>query len=388
MRDIEINMSLHELKQREKRVKAAYHLERVRPTPALPCFLPRYWLALLGVPHGRYFQSADLMLRTQLLAKKWILENVKSDFHDLTLYPDMCHHDEAWALGCDVGWEDDHQPWIHTHPINDERSLQNLSRIDVADNRAMDFIRQRRAEMLSLAEGYRLCLADGAAINAAELISMPGGTTGIFTLATDLRGPEIYLDIKLRPAFVKELLAIVTDKVIERLEHIRNAYGLPYEGTFICDDSAAILSPDDYREFLLPFNLRYKEHFGGICTVHCDGRANHLLPIYRDELGVGCFWSFGYQTDRKKTADHLGGKVVLVGNINPMTIFNGTPQAVFKETMQALQVFAPWGGYIIMDGSNIPPGSPLENINAMSEAALAYERGIGDEARQICSHHQ
>jgi uroporphyrinogen-III decarboxylase len=31
-------------------------------------------------------------------------------------------------------------------------------------------------------------------------------------------------------------------------------------------------------------------------------------------------------------------------------------------------------GLIIQDGSNIPPGTPLENINAMMEAAEMYGR--------------
>lgn len=374
MTDIEINISLRELEQRRARVAAAYRLEKVKPTPVLPCLLPRFWLHALGVRHGDYLRSAELMLRTQLQAKKWILENLRTDDADLTIGPDMCHHDEAWGLGCEVAWEDDLQPWIRTHPVSDERGLQALRQADVADNRAMEFMRQRFEEMLELAEGFRLCFAGGETIDAVELVSMPAGSTGIFTLATDLRGPEIYLDVKLRPQFVRELLEAVTDEVIKRLDYIRGSYGLSSEGVYICDDSAALLSPDDYRQILLPFNLRYKEHFGGRCTVHCDGRADHLLPIYRDELGIDCFWSFGYQTDKLKTAQALGGKAVLVGNINPMKILSATRQDVIDETLEALRVFAPCGGYIIMDGSNIPPGAPLENINAMSEAALLFEK--------------
>jgi len=372
--DIDVAIPYAELEQRKQRIAAAYRLERVRPTPVLPCFLPRYWLGALGVSHGDYFRSAELMLKTQLLAKKWLLEHIRCDFHDLTLYPDMCHHDEAWALGCEVEWDDPWHPWIRTHPIRDESSLRELARADVRDNRAARFARQRREEMLRLAEGCRLRFADGATILATDLFVIPHGTTGIFTLAADLRGPEIYLEIKLRPAFVREFLDIVTDKVIQRQEYLRGTYGLSPCDTFICDDSAAVLSADSYREFVLPYNLRYKEHFSGLCTVHCDGRANHLLPIYADELRIGCFWSFGYQTDRARTAEYLGGRAVLVGNINPMTIHTGPAEAVFQETMAALQAFAPPGGYIIMDGSNIPPGAPPENINAMADAAVAYDK--------------
>ncbi|MBS1226615.1 MAG: Uroporphyrinogen decarboxylase, partial [Candidatus Aminicenantes bacterium] len=34
----------------------------------------------------------------------------------------------------------------------------------------------------------------------------------------------------------------------------------------------------------------------------------------------------------------------------------------------------PRGGLIVQDGNNIPPGSPLANINAMMEAAEAWGR--------------
>ncbi|NLF00264.1 MAG: hypothetical protein GX601_04730 [Anaerolineales bacterium] len=244
--------------------------------------------------------------------------------------------------------------------------------MDVRDNRAIDFARRRLAEMQERALDCRYRFSDGTVIEAADVVCMPAGTTGIFTLATDLRGPEIYLDLKLRPAFVHEFLSIMTDKVIERQEYLRSTYSLEHEGTYICGNSSALLSPDDYRAFVVPVNQRYKEHFGGRCTLHCDGRANHLLPIFADELRISCFWSFGYQDDKVLVAGNLGGKAVLVGNISPMNIAHGTPQSVIAETLEALRVFAPLGGYVIQDGSNIPPGAPVLNINAMAEAACIF----------------
>jgi uroporphyrinogen-III decarboxylase len=39
-----------------------------------------------------------------------------------------------------------------------------------------------------------------------------------------------------------------------------------------------------------------------------------------------------------------------------------------------IDVLGPLRGLIVQDGNNIPPGSPLENINAMMEAAETYGR--------------
>jgi uroporphyrinogen decarboxylase len=70
----------------------------------------------------------------------------------------------------------------------------------------------------------------------------------------------------------------------------------------------------------------------------------------------------------------MGGRVVLVGNIDPMLIYSGTPEQVRQATRNVIDKLAPKGGLIIQDGSNITPGTPVANINAMMEAAEEYGR--------------
>jgi len=64
----------------------------------------------------------------------------------------------------------------------------------------------------------------------------------------------------------------------------------------------------------------------------------------------------------------------LLGNVNPMLIRSGTPGQVREATRRVIEVLAPLRGFVVQDGNNIPPGSPLENINAMMEAAETYGR--------------
>jgi uroporphyrinogen decarboxylase len=70
----------------------------------------------------------------------------------------------------------------------------------------------------------------------------------------------------------------------------------------------------------------------------------------------------------------MGGRVVLIGNVNPMLIESGTPEQVREATRKVIEKLGPYRGLIIQDGNNIPPGAPLENINAMMEAAELYGR--------------
>ncbi len=70
----------------------------------------------------------------------------------------------------------------------------------------------------------------------------------------------------------------------------------------------------------------------------------------------------------------MGKRVVLLGNVDPMLIRSGTPEQVRQATRRVIEKLAPLHGFIVQDGNNIPPGSPLENINAMMEAAEIYGR--------------
>ena len=62
----------------------------------------------------------------------------------------------------------------------------------------------------------------------------------------------------------------------------------------------------------------------------------------------------------------MGGRVRLWGNINPMLLKDGS------AATEALKAMAPCGGYMLGDGANICPGTPLENLSAMMESACDY----------------
>jgi uroporphyrinogen-III decarboxylase len=117
--------------------------------------------------------------------------------------------------------------------------------------------------------------------------------------------------------------------------------------------------------------LRLKRHFGGKCTVHCCGRASHLVPIWANELEVDIFWNFSHEIDRRKMAEHMGGKTVLIGNVNWRQVCQDTPETIYDDALDVLETFAPYGGHILST-TNIAPGTCAENVNAMYRAAVAY----------------
>jgi uroporphyrinogen-III decarboxylase len=185
---------------------------------------------------------------------------------------------------------------------------------------------------------------------------------------------ELFTAVHENPTFVGELLRIVTDKLIAYLDFCWKEEGLTARDLSWTDDLAAGLSAESYRQLVLPQEKRLRFHFDGRASLHMCGRTDHLLEIFRDDLAIDEYQGFGYQVELDRVAAVMGGKVVLLGNVNPLLVLQGPPQRIREATRRCIEKLAPLKGYIVQDGANIPPGTPLEHINAMMEAAELYGR--------------
>jgi uroporphyrinogen decarboxylase len=199
---------------------------------------------------------------------------------------------------------------------------------------------------------------------------------GPFGIAGDLMGAtELFTACAERPEFVRELLRIVTDKMLAYLDACAATMPWPAPRNFAwSDDLAVSLSREMFEDLVLPANRRLRDHFDGRLTFHMCGRSDHLLETFRDGLAIHVLQGFGWAVDLDTIARVMGGKVVLIGNVDPRLILSGTPDDVREATRRVIDKLARFRGFIVQDGNNIPPGSPLENINAMMEATERYGR--------------
>jgi uroporphyrinogen-III decarboxylase len=112
------------------------------------------------------------------------------------------------------------------------------------------------------------------------------------------------------------------------------------------------------------------------CKVqaHNCGRADHLLGFWKDQVRVDRYIGFSYLTDKKALRDTMGGTVFLMGGVDTVKLHDGTPEDVREDCRLNLAVFKDTPGYVMMDGHNVAPGTPLANINAMAAAAEQYGR--------------
>jgi uroporphyrinogen decarboxylase len=378
---IEIGVPFEEIEARRIRVEKAKRFERPDRVPVLPAIAHRFLIPKVGARFRDYYADPETMLRTQILAQKWLLENVRTDAYAITgpwvgAWTDFQNAFEAGSLGVPVVFPDDDIPWVGPGWVKDEADLRRLE--------AMDYVREglngrqmayRRA-MIAVAERYPVRFLGGPVFHPGRAPHLTRTSDGPFGVAGDLMGAtELFLACAERPDFVRELLRIVTEKMIAYLDACWDEEGRTGPRDFAwSDDLAVSLSRPMFEELVLPFNRRLRDRFDGWAALHMCGRSDHLLETFRDGLRIDELQGFGWQVDLDRIAEVLGGRVVLLGNVDPMLIRRGTPEDVRRATRRVIEKLAPAGGFIVQDGNNIPPDSPVENINAMMEAAEAWGR--------------
>ena len=157
-------------------------------------------------------------------------------------------------------------------------------------------------------------------------------------------------------------------------KHARKVTGNPGRVMYSGGDGGSLLPEPLYREFILERYKRIWSIHPGERHFHMCGKMGHLLHTVRDEYHIDEFWGFGYQVPAEEVGRELGGYCRLLGNLDPMLIHSGPAEAIRQAALHCLQVLAPYGGHSLCDGYNLPPGTPMEHVQAIVEAAEDYGR--------------
>jgi hypothetical protein len=370
---ISIDITSRELEERARRVARARRFESVDRVPVCPNIYMRYWLPRIGGSYTAYFEDPETMLRMQIYGQKWVLENIQSDHVFEPIYVDFQNALDASSLGCDTALTANGSIWIDEGWVRSETELRRLTEIDPLTTnlgaRALEFA----ARMRTLADRYAVLFLDGVKLYPARHPLVNFGSLGPFTTAAQLAGlTELCESLYLRPGFAQDILSIVTDKIIDMLTFCRRVQGM--DMLWLADDYAGNLSLEQFREYVLPCLRRIRSHFPNLYfSFHMCGKVDHLVPALANELHINEFSMFGYQVNKQLVQELMGGRTVLMGNVNPMNIHAGTAATVMEESLEALRIFGQGrGGFILSDGANIAPDSPPENISAMWHAACRF----------------
>ena len=170
--------------------------------------------------------------------------------------------------------------WLTSHLSKDEIKkieFPNLNEIDML-KKAIEYIQFFQKELPGWVHVY---LPD---------------TLGPFEIAHAVYGDNIFYDLYDDSKFVHYLLSLCTDMYIQVTEKLKEVLGeekticyhghalsrgiyMRNGGTRISEDSATLISPQQIDEFVIPYDQKALEAFGG-GFIHFCGKNDYLLESY------------------------------------------------------------------------------------------------------------
>jgi uroporphyrinogen-III decarboxylase len=326
-----------------------------------------------------FFENPDIMWDVQLKFQKWLRYNVPQDAEmgppeEWSIGVSFFNSYEAGWFGCSINYREGELP--DTSPILNTRK-EKLYEMEIPDPIHGNLMGRLLEYYEYFKEKRKKFSFEDKPIS--EKIGLPTGTDGPFVAACNLRGAtEVCLDMYEDPKYFHDLMNFVTEGIIRRMKAWKNLVGeeYPVDNFFFADDSIELLSEKTYREFILPYHRKIFAEFskGGANSIHLCGRASHLFPTVQKELNVQTF-DLGFPTDLGEMRKILGKDVLLIGNIHPMLLRDG-PKEKIEEAVKKLCTSEVIDGkkFILHDGNNCAPCTPISHFEAMYEAGKKYGR--------------
>jgi uroporphyrinogen decarboxylase len=265
---------------------------------------------------------------------------------------------EAEAFGCEIRLSENEIPTVIGRKVTDVSEVRLLPEPRPGDARTS----------VHLDAARRLAREAGLAPVIACMI-------GPFSLAGRIFGvSEALLATALEPEIILELQ--------EKVTRFQAAYARAFResgaaGVVIAEPAAGLLSPDGVARFSAPFvraivAAAQTPDFT-VILHNCGAKLVHLDAIL--ESGVEVF-HFGSPMDIIEALRRVNGRFLLGGNLDPTAVFhNGTPESVRRQTRALLEAASAFPGYFISSGCDIPPGTPLANIEAFYSAVAEFNAG-------------
>ncbi|MDD3278060.1 MAG: uroporphyrinogen decarboxylase family protein [Lachnospiraceae bacterium] len=262
---------------------------------------------------------------------------------------------EAEAFGSPVLYSDEDVPTVNGVLIHEEEEAQALKVPKVGDGRTGACV-----------EGIK---------EASQLITdrpVLAGIIGPFSLAgrlTDMT--EIMYLCFDEPEMVECLLEKATEFLIQYALAFKEAGA---NGVCMAEPAAGLLSPQLFEEFSVPYVQKIRsavEDENFIVMYHNCGNIKPLLPAVK-EIGA-CAYSVGNSIDIEDALKVLPEDAMVIGNIDPAGVIrSGTPELIYQETLQLLERCSRYGNFVLASGCDIPPMSPVENIQALFDAVQEF----------------
>lgn len=262
---------------------------------------------------------------------------------------------EAEAFGAEVLYSPDEIPALHQALIEDEEQAEALRIPEIGAGRTGECIR-------------------GIRIASERITDRPvfAGIIGPYSLAGRLLDmTEIMILCRIDPGMVVTVLEKATRFLIRYAAALKEAGA---NGIVMAEPAAGLLSPELIAEFSNPYVERVR---AAVEDEHClflYHNCGNTVPLAEEmeALPVRAY-SFGNAIDLEKMLKQLPEDRLIIGNIDPVNVLRkGTPDRIRRETHALLERCGKYPNFVLASGCDIPPQTPMENLDAFFEAARDF----------------
>lgn len=368
--------------------EGAPHRVPVMVTGSIRNYIQNPTLNDTGYTFKDFFTDPEAQIRCQLAYEHWRRHHLPCDMEmglpqkGWTLNVDLQNSYDAGWFGCPLHFSDNAVPDTIEILKEDKFKLYDMECPDLLRGglmgRAMEFFEYMHDRCRNLEY-------EGLPVNPPQMLQGEG-CDGPLDAAYKLRGAtEVCMDMMMDPEFYHDLMTFVTDALIQRMKAFRQwrwerfpdssdkgHYGRPGYG--FADDAVALLSLEQYREFVFPYHRRMVDTFsdGGPIGVHLCGDATHLFRFLRDELNVHNF-DTGFPVDHGWLRGQLGPEVQIAGGPSVMRVKDGPPGRIREEVRGICHSGVMEGGrFILIAANNLAPCTPVEHVVALYEAGKEF----------------
>ena len=297
---------------------------------------------LLNIKVTDLIESADVQADAMEAIYKKCDIGASVSFMDLSV--------EAEAFGATICFSDHEVPTVSKGVIDEISQVSELKVPKVGDGRTSRYID---------------CVAKVK--NKIKDIPVFCGAIGPYSLAGRIFDmTELMMECYDNPDEVKVLLEKATEFITEYIKAFKEAGA---DGVLMAEPAAGLLSPSLAKEFS---NVYVKKIFDAVSSedfVVCYHNCGNAVLDMADEIATlnADIYHFGNAISLKDIIPHMPKDSVVMGNVDPVMLKNGTPEEAIANTEKVFNECNQYDNFMLSTGCDIPADAKWENIDAYFE---------------------
>ena len=331
----------------KERIMTTFRHEKADQVPWVP-FAGVHAGKLIGVNAKEVYSDVEKLKESLSEAHRLYRPDGQPVMFDLQI--------EAEILGCELIWSEDAPPTVSTHPLEGDKTIP-------------DHLPEPNEGRLAMGLEATRYLKE----QVGETTAIYGLFCGPFTLASHLRGTNIFMDFFDDPEYVNNLLDY-TARVGQRMAELYAEAGADVIAAV--DPLVSQISPDHFNEYLhAPYEklFAYIRDMGKASSFFVCGDATKNIEVMCKTKPDGISIDENINlAEAKKITDQYN--VVIAGNIPLATVMLfGNQQDNMKIVIEELDSVS-HDNLIVSPGCDMPYDTPIENTVGCEQAVHQTEQ--------------